>query len=101
MRGCLSVSSNLQNHGCLLKIQPWIAWVELVRVSIAQVAEKIDLPLAVGKKCRIQFLGVEAGHRPAVQSQSACSQDEVCRLQRTVAEGVLLNQGFISCEVGA
>jgi len=46
-------------HRGFLKIKPRIARVELRWVSIAQVAEKIDLPLAVRKKCRIQFLGVE------------------------------------------
>jgi hypothetical protein len=56
----------LQNHGCFLKIEPRIAWVELARVSIAQVTEKIDLPLTVGKECRIQFICVEAGHRSAI-----------------------------------
>src|SRR3989442_986387 len=56
----------LQNHGCFLKIKPRIAWVELARVSIAQVTEKIDLPLAVGKECRIQFVSVETRHRPAI-----------------------------------
>ena len=43
----------LQNHSCFLKIQPWIARVELAWVSITQVAEKIHLPLAVRKECRI------------------------------------------------
>jgi hypothetical protein len=36
----------------LSQIQTRIAWVEFARVSIAQVAEKIHLPLAVGKECR-------------------------------------------------
>src|SRR5216683_1580196 len=101
MMGCPWASSDLQNHGRFLEIQTGIAWVEFAWVSIAQVAEKIDLPLAVGKECRIQFVSVEAGHRPAVQSQSACGKNEVCGLQRAVAEGVLLNQRFISNEVGA
>ena len=71
----------LQNHRRFLKIEPRIAWVELAWVSLAQVAEEIDLPLTVRKECRIQFVCVETGHRPAVQSQSACSQNEVCGLQ--------------------
>jgi hypothetical protein len=75
--------------------------VELAWVSIAQIAEKIHFPLAVRKECRIQFVSVETGHRPAVQSQSACGQDEVRGLQRAVAEGILLNEQFISDEVGA
>ena len=75
--------------------------MELALVSIAQVAEEIDLPLPVRKECRIQFASVETGHRPAVQSKSACGQDEVSSLQGAVAEGVLLNQRFISDEVGA
>jgi hypothetical protein len=58
--------STLQNHRCFLKIQPRIAWVELVWVSIAQVAEKIDLPLAVREEFRIQFIRVETGHRSAI-----------------------------------
>jgi len=51
----------LRNHRCFLKIQPRIAWVEPTWVSIAQVAEKIDLPLAVRKEFRIQFVCVKAG----------------------------------------
>src|SRR6266481_913362 len=74
-------SRPLQNYGCFLKIQARIAWVELARVSVTQVAEKIDLPLAVRKECRIQFVCVETGHRSAIQSQSARGQDEVCGLQ--------------------
>ena len=70
--------------------------MELIVVSIAQVAEKIDLPLAVGEKLRVQLIGVETGHRPAIQSQSACGQDEVCGLQRTVAEGGLVNKGVVA-----
>src|SRR5580704_55531 len=91
----------LQNHSGFLKTQPWIAWVELAWVSIAQVADKIDPPLAIGKECRLQLVSVETGHRPAVQSQSARGQDEVCGLQGTVPKGVLLNQRFISGEVRA
>src|SRR5271165_3164158 len=56
----------LQNHSCFLKIQPRIAWVELRWVSVAQVAEKIDLPRAVRKEFRIQFVCVKTGHRSAV-----------------------------------
>src|SRR5713226_901432 len=68
----------LQNHRCFLKIQPRIARVELAWISIAQVAEQIDLPLAVRKELRIQFVCVKTGHRSAIQAQSACGQDEVC-----------------------
>src|SRR5260370_13158504 len=71
----------LQNHRCFLKIQPRIARVELAWISIAQVAEQIDLPLAVRKEFRIQFVRVKTGHRSAIQAQSACGQDEVCALQ--------------------
>src|SRR6266478_4901369 len=81
----------LQNHSCFLEFQARIAWVELVWVSIAQVTEKIHFPLAVGKECRIQFVSVETGHRPAIQSQSSCGQDEISSLQGTVPEGILLN----------
>ena len=56
----------LQNHGCFLKTEPRIAWVELAGVSIAQVAEKIHFPLAVRKECGIQFICVETGHRSAI-----------------------------------
>src|ERR1700680_3210949 len=91
----------LQNHRCFLKTQPRIAWVELVWVSIAQVAEKIGLPLAVRKEFRIQFACVDPGHGSAIQSQSARGEDEVCALQGTVAEGGLVNQGFVPDKVGA
>src|SRR6266849_1290083 len=94
-------SRPLQNYGCFLKIQPRIAWVELARVSIAQVADKIDLPVAVRKELRIQFVRVETGHRPAVQSQSARGQDEVSGLQGTVAEGGLVNKGMVADKIGA
>src|SRR4029077_7516992 len=93
--------STLKNYSCFLEIQPRVAWVELAGVSIAEIADKVDLPLAVWKECRIQFSCVEAGHRSAVQSQSACGQDEVRGLQRTVAEGVLFNERFISDKVRA
>ena len=56
----------LQNHSCFLKIQPWIARVELAWVSIAQVAEEIDLPLAVRKEFGIQFVRIETGHRSTI-----------------------------------
>ncbi len=56
----------LQNHGCFLKIQPRITWIELGSVSVAQVAKQIHLPFPVGKECRIQFLCVETGHRSAI-----------------------------------
>src|SRR6266852_6387127 len=91
----------LQNQSGFLKIQPRIAWVELAWVSVAQVAEKIDLPLAVRKEFRIEFVRVKAGHRSAIQPQSARGQDEISSLQRTVAEGGLLNQGLVADKVGA
>ena len=56
----------LQNHCCFLKIEPGITWVELACVSIAQVAEKVDLPLAVRKEFRIELICVEPGHRSAI-----------------------------------
>ena len=71
----------LQNYSCIFKIEPRIAWMEFAWVSITQVAEKIHLPLAVWKECHIQFVCVETGHRSAVESKSACRQDEVCRLE--------------------
>ena len=40
--------------------------MELAWVSIAQIAQRIDLPLSVRKECRIQFIRVETGHRSAV-----------------------------------
>jgi len=45
-------------------------------------------------KMRIQFVSVETGHRPAIQSQSAGSQNAVCGLQRAVAEGVSSIRGL-------
>jgi len=42
-------SSTLQNQRCFLKIQARIAWVELAGVSIAEIADKVDLPFAVRK----------------------------------------------------
>src|SRR6267142_1349244 len=47
-------------------IQARVAWVELGGVAVAEVAEEIDLPLAVGKELGIEFVGVEAGHGAAV-----------------------------------
>ena len=55
--------------------------MELAGVSITEVADEIDLPLAVGKEFGVEFIGVETGHRPAVQSQSARGEDEVGGLQ--------------------
>ena len=56
----------LENYRCFLEIQPRIAWIELARVSIAEIAEKVDLPFAIREEFRIEFVCVEAGHRSAV-----------------------------------
>ena len=80
----------LQNDTRLFEFQPRVAGQELAAVSISKVADKIYSPFAVREKLSIHLVRVEAGHRPAIESQSSCSQNEIGTLQGTVAEG-----GFI------
>jgi len=60
----IAVDRPLQNHRGFLKIQARIAWVELVWISVAEIAEKVDLPFAVRKEFRIEFVCVEADIGP-------------------------------------
>jgi len=63
----------------------------LLGVSVAEVAEEIDLPLAVGKELGIEFFSASKPDMgPQSNPRGACGQDEVGGLQGTVAEGVLV-----------
>ena len=99
--GLTSGGRSLQNHSGFLKFQARVTGVNLALVSIAEVAEEVNFPLTIGKKFCIEFVRVEPGHRPAIQPQSTRGKDEVRGLQRTIAEGGLVNQGFVPDEVGA
>src|SRR2546426_6075822 len=91
----------LQNDTRLFEFQPRVARKELAAVSISKVADKIHSPFAVREKLSIHCVRIEAGHRPAIESQSSCSQNEIGALQRTVAEGGFIYQCLIPCEPGA
>jgi len=41
---------------CFLKIQSRIPWVELGLVSVAEIAENVDFPPAVGEKLCVEFV---------------------------------------------
>jgi len=92
---------SLQNKGRFVKLQAGIAWVELAVVSIPEIAQRVDFPFLVRKKFRIDFVSSETGHRSAIQPQSARRENEVCGLQRTIAERGLVNQWFVPDKVGA
>src|SRR5439155_14861836 len=88
----------LQNDTRLFEFQPMVARKELAAVSISKVADKIHSPWSVREKLSIHCVRIEAGHRPAIESQSSCSQNEIRPLQRTVAEGGFIYQCPIPCE---
>src|SRR6266852_6113776 len=91
---------DLQHYRGFVKLQARIARGRLALVCITEVATKICFPLAVRKELRIEFIRVEAGHRPAIQPQSARRQDEICGLQGAIAEGSLVNQGLVPDKIG-
>src|SRR6266849_8081669 len=91
---------DLQHYRGFVELQARIAREQLALVSVAEVADKICFPLAVRKEFRIEFIRVEAGHRPAIQPQSARSQDEIGSLQGAIAEGSFVNQGLVPDKIG-
>src|ERR1700682_2326607 len=92
---------SLQNRGRFGKLQAGVSREELAVVSIAQITKKVDLPLSVWEKFRIEFACIESRHRSAIQPEGARGQYEVGGLQRTVAEGGLVNEGLVPDKVGA
>src|SRR6266404_4734642 len=101
-RGKASLSSiglRSQERARLLKFNSRIARVERRRVPIAEVAEEVRLDgsgwhfvvfassTGCRKKLRSNLRVVKAGHRTAVQTNSACRQNEIRALKRAVAEG--------------
>lgn len=65
---------------------------------IAQRADKIRLPAPVGKKLRIHFLGVKAGHRSAIQPQRTGSDYHVGALHGHVSRDQILRRCLVIFE---
>lgn len=82
---------SLQHHAGLVEVETRSAWTEIGRVAVAQIANEVHAPLAVGEELRVHLLGVEAGHRAAIETERARRKHEVSALQRAVAEGGLLD----------
>src|SRR3546814_8939745 len=66
--------------------------------AVAEVAEEIGAPGGAGEEGGIDLAAVEAGHRPAVEPERACGNDEVGALQAAVAHRGLLDQRVLAGE---
>src|SRR5208282_4007123 len=86
---------------CLLESETGIARVQLAAVAIAEIAEEVHLPFAVGEKSGVHLGGIKAGHRAAIQSQGARREDEIGTLQRAVAETGFFDEWWLAGEVRA
>jgi hypothetical protein len=84
----------------ILEIQARCARVQLAGVAIGQIAQKVRLKPAVGKKLSVDHVPIEAGHGPAVETDCACGKNEISALQGTIAERSLLDQHWITLEPG-
>src|SRR6185312_16262076 len=69
----------------LLKTKARVAWKHGSRIAVANAADKVRPDTRAGKKDLIHASVVEARHGAAVQSQRACSDDQVSTLQRSVS----------------
>src|ERR1019366_7662397 len=76
----------------LVKFKTRVAGKELAAIAIAQVAQEVGLPFAIGKKLSVHFCRVKAGHRAAIKSQSSRGEYEVAPLQRAIAQGRFIDQ---------
>src|SRR2546422_3745698 len=76
----------LQDPALLLESEARIAREELRRIAVAEVHQEVRLAAPVGEEFAVDDRVVETGHRPAVQSQGAGSEDQIAALQRAVAE---------------
>ena len=76
----------------LVKLKTRVAGKELAAIAIAQIAQEVGFPSAIGKKLSVHFRRVKAGHRAAIKSQSSCGEYEVAALQRPIAQGRFIDQ---------
>ena len=77
-----SYGSGLEDDGGLIEIQAGVARVELAGVSAAQVAEKVDLPFAVGEKFGVYFVGADQSGLEASFGGGRGEENEPCRRER-------------------
>src|SRR6185295_7698093 len=75
------------NPASLFEVEARVARVHLARVAVAQVADEVGAHGGAGPERRVDLVGVEAAHRPAVDPESPRREDEVAALQAAVAEG--------------
>jgi hypothetical protein len=88
----------LKHAAGFVKAKSRVAREELAGIAVTDIAKKIGFPFAVGEKFRINFRLVESGHRAAIKAQAARGDHEVGALERTIAEGCLMNQRRIASE---
>src|SRR5215471_2638041 len=89
----------LQQTARLVERQPWKTRMDRRRIAVAEIAQEVRLHVALGKELLIaaeaRFAGgeellvhlrvVEAGHRPAVETERARGEDQIRALQARVA----------------
>lgn len=92
---------SLENQGGFLEVEAGIAGTKLGLVAVAEVAEEVSFPFAVGEELRVEFGLIEARHGTAVEAEGAGGENEVCGLEGRVAEGRFVDEGLIADEVGA
>src|SRR5258706_10883528 len=85
----------------LLERQSRIAREDGGGVAVAEIDQEVRFNLGAGKKSRIDLAVVEAGHRAAVKTQRARSNDEVSPLQRAIAKRGHIGKGRIADKPGA
>src|SRR5690606_17775756 len=76
-----------------LEVEAGRAGEQVLVRAVAQVHDEVRLDIAVGEELGLHARGVEARHRPHVQTQSPRGDGQIAALQRGVAEGGLAAAG--------
>ena len=90
----------LEDETGFLKAEARVAGKQFFGIAIAEVAEEIGFPFAVGKELGIDLLAVESGHGAAVEPEGAGGEDKIGALQGAIAEGGVMTMCRISGEHG-
>src|SRR5579863_4772137 len=96
----VQIGADSQQSTGFLERQPRAARKHLRGVADAEVAEEVRADARPGEELCIDFGIVEARHRPAVESDRTCSDDQVGPLKRPVAKrGALRQAGMALVQV--
>jgi hypothetical protein len=88
-----------ENQGCFFKAEARKAGKQLALIAIAEVAEEVGFPLAVGEELGVELVGIEARHGSAIEAEGAGGEDEIRALERTVAKSGFFGELLIADEV--